>query len=119
MATVYKNAQVQGTASTGTYATMYTTTSASSTTSAVISSIVVTNTASTAALYRVGIMMTAGTPAAANWVVYDATVQGNDTVCLTLGITLPAGASCTANNFIRVSSSANTVTFSAYVSEIS
>jgi len=110
MATTYKNAQVQGTSSTGTYATLYNTGAA---TTAVISSIVVTNTASTAALYRIGIMTTAGTPAAANWVVYDATVQPNDTVCLTLGITLGN------TQYIRVSSSANTVTFSAYISEIS
>ncbi len=110
MATTYKNGQVQGTSSTGTYATLYNT---GASTTAVISSIVVTNTASTAALYRIGIMTTAGTPAAANWVVYDATVQANDTVCLTLGITLGN------TQFIRVSSSANTITFSAYISEIS
>lgn len=110
MATTYKNAQVQGTSSTGTYSTLYNT---GASTTAVISSIVVTNTSSTAALYRIAIMGSAGTPAAANWVVYDATVQGNDTVCLTLGITLGN------TQYIRVSSSANTVTFSAYISEIS
>ena len=110
MATTYKNGQVQGTASTGTYSTLYNTGGA---TTAVVSSIVVTNTASTAALYRIGIMATAGTPAAANWVVYDSTRQANDTVCLTLGITL------SNTQYIRVSSSANTVTFSAYISEIS
>ena len=110
MATTYKNSQVQGTASTGTYSTLYNT---GASTTAVISSILVTNTSSTAALYRIGIMASAGTPAAANWVVYDATVQANDTVCLTLGITLGN------TQFIRVSSSANTVTFSAYISEIS
>lgn len=110
MATTYKNAQVQGTASTGTYATLYNTGAA---TTAVLSSLVVTNTASTAALYRIAIMGSAGTPAAANWIVYDATVQANDTVCLTLGITLGN------TQFIRVSSSANTVTFNAFVSEIS
>lgn len=110
MATTYKNAQVQGTASTGTYATLYNTASA---TTAVISSIVVTNTAATAALYRVAIMGSAGTPAAANWIVYDATVQANDTVALTLGVSLGN------TQYIRVSSSANTVTFNAFVSEIS
>jgi hypothetical protein len=110
MATTYKNQQVQGTAGTGTYATLYNT---GASTTAVISSIVVTNTASTAALYRVGIMGSAGTPAAANWLVYDATVQANDTVALTLGVTLGN------TQYIRVSSSANTVTFNAFVSEIS
>lgn len=110
MPTTYKNSQVQGTAGTGTYATLYNT---GASTTAVISSILVTNTAATAATYRIGIMGTAGTPAAANWVVYDASVAANDVVCLTLGITLGN------SQFIRVSSSANTVTFSAYVSEIS
>lgn len=110
MATVYKNVGVQGTASTGTYATLYNTASA---TTAVISSIVVTNTSSSSATYRIAIMGSEGTPAAANWVVYDAAIAGNDTIALTLGIALGT------TQYIRVSSSANTVTFSAYVSEIS
>ena len=112
MPEIYRNAQVQGTASTGTYSTLYNT---GASTTAVISSILVTNTASTAALYRIGIMPSAGTPALANgeWIVYDATVQGNDTVSLTLGVVLGN------TEFIRVSSSANTVCFNAFVSEIS
>jgi hypothetical protein len=110
MATVYKNSRIQGTASTGTYATLYNT-SASAT--AVISTIAVCNTASTAATYRVGIMGSAGTPAASDWLVYDASVNANDTVFITAGVTLAE------SNFIRVSSSANTVSFSAYISEIS
>lgn len=109
MATTYKNAQVQGTAGVGTYATLYNT-SASAT--AVVSSIAITNTASATATYRIGIMGSAGTPAAANWLVYDAVVAGNDTILLTIGLTLGN------SQFIRVSSSANTVTFSAYISEI-
>jgi len=109
MPTVYKNSQVQGTASTGTYATLYNT-SASAT--AVISTMAITNTTSSAATYRIGIMGSAGTPSAANWVVYDGTVPGNDTIFLTAGITIGN------SQFVRVSSSANTVTFSAYISEI-
>jgi len=112
MAEVYENAQVQGTSSTGTYATLYNT---GASTTAVISSIVVTNTAATAAIYRIAIMGSAGTPAVANgeFIVYDATVQANDTIALTLGITLGN------TKYIRVSSSANTVCFNAFVSEIS
>lgn len=110
MPTVYKNSQVQGTSALTTYATLYNT---GASTTAVISSIVVTNTTSTAQQFRVGIMGSAGTPAAANWVVYDAYIAGNDVLALTLGITLGN------TQYIRVSSSANTVTFSAYVSEIS
>jgi CDP-diglyceride synthetase len=109
MPTVYRNAQLQGTAGVTTYGTLYST-SASAT--AVISSILVANTASTAATYRIGIMGSAGTPAAANWAAFDVAVAANDTVALTLGITVGN------SQFIRVSSSANTVTFSAYVSEI-
>lgn len=109
MPTVYKNAQLQGTASLSTYGTLYSSSAAST---AVISSIVVTNTSSAAKQYRVAIMGSAGTPAAANWIVYDATIAGNDAVALTLGITLGN------TQFIRVSSTDNTLTFSAYISEI-
>ena len=110
MATAYKYAQVQGTASTGTYATLYTTPAA---TQAVISSIVITNQSSSAVTVRIGLDTTAGTPGASEWLVYDAAVAGNDTVALTLGVTLDA------EKFVRVSSSANTCNFSAFLSEIS
>lgn len=110
MATNYKSAQVQGTASTGTYATLYNVPSA---TQAVISTIVICNTGSTTANYRIGLDTAAGTPGASEWLVYDASIAGNDTVGITLGICLEA------TKYIRVSSSANTVTFSAFVSEIS
>jgi len=110
MPTQYKSAQVQGTSSTGTYATLYNT-SASST--AVLSTIAICNTASSSATYRIALMASAGTPAAMNWIVYDSVVAGNDTIGLTLGIAVGN------SEFVRVSSSANTVTFSASVSEIS
>lgn len=109
MPTAYKYSQVQGTASTGTYATLYNTPSA---TEAVISSIVITNQASSSVTVRIGMDTTAGTPGASEWLVYDAVVAGNDTVALTLGVTMPA------SQFIRVSSSANTCNFSAFYSEI-
>lgn len=109
MATTYRHNGVQGTAGLTTYATLYNT---SSSAQAVISSLLVTNTASASATYRIGIMGSAGTPSAADWIVFDSLVSGNDTVCLTLGIALGN------SEFIRVSSSANTVTFSAFVSEI-
>ena len=110
MATVYKNAQLQGTSGVTTYGTLYST---GASTSAVISTIAICNTAAATGTYRIAIMGTAGTPAAANWIVYDSVVAANDTIVLTLGITLGN------SQFIRVSSSANTLTFSAYVSEIS
>lgn len=110
MATTYKRSGIQGTASTSTYATLY---SVPASTSSVISTIAICNTASAAATYRIGFDDTAGTPTAAEWLVYDATVDGNDTVFLSVG------AALAAEKYVRVSSSADTVTFSAFVSEIS
>ncbi len=110
MATAYKYSQVQGTASTGTYATLYTTPGS---TEAVISSLLVTNQTSSPVVIRIGLDTTAGTPGANEWLVYDVTIAGNDMVSLTLGITMPA------SRYIRVSSSATTCNFTAFLSEIS
>ena len=109
MATAYKYAQVQGTASTGTFATLYTTPAS---TEAVISSLVICNQSSSAITVRIGLDATEGTPGADEFLVYDASVAGNDTVALTLGITMDA------SKYLRVSSSANTISFSAFLSEI-
>ena len=109
MATAYKYAQVQGTASTGTFATLYTTPAS---TEAVISSLVICNQSSSAITVRIGLDATEGTPGADEFLVYDASVAGNDTVALTLGITMDA------SKYLRVSSSANTMSFSAFLSEI-
>ena len=109
MATAYKYAQVQGTASTGTFATLYTTPAS---TEAVISSLVICNQSSSAITVRIGLDATDGTPGADEFLVYDASVAGNDTVALTLGITMDA------SKYLRVSSSANTISFSAFLSEI-
>jgi hypothetical protein len=105
----YKTAQIQGTSGVTTYTTLYSTPAA---TEAVISTIAICNTAATSATYRIAIMGSAGTPAAENWIVYNAVVAGENTSFITVGISL------SSEKFIRVSSSANTVTFSAYVSEI-
>ena len=110
MATTYKNARVQGTAASTTYATLYT---APADTEAVLSTIAVCNTSASSGTYRVSIMDSAGTPAAADWIVYDATIPGNDTVFLTVGLTMQE------TQVMRVSSSATTITFSAYISELS
>lgn len=110
MATTYKRSGVQGTSAVGTYATLYTVPSA---TTSVISTIAICNTSASAATYRIGFDDTAGTPGASEWLVYDSSVAGNDTVFLSIGAAIEAG------KFIRVSSSADTVTFQAFVSEIS
>lgn len=110
MATIYTRASVQGTAAVGTYATLYTTPAS---TTAVISTIAVVNTASASATYRIGFASSETTPAAADWLVYDGEVPANDTLFLSVGATITAGT------LVRVSSSANTVSFQAFVSEIS
>lgn len=109
MAETFKNAQLQGTSSVSTYASLYSTTAS---TTAVVS-MIICNTATTDATYRIAIMTTEGTPAAANWVAYDSIVAANDTVSLNIGMTLGN------SQYIRVSSSANTVSFTAFISEIS
>ena len=109
MPTAYSLSQVQGTASTGTYSTLYST---GASTTAIISNLVITNHAASAVTVRVGIAASATTPASSAWLLYDVVVAANDTLSfgpLSLGNT----------QFIRVSSSANTCTFSAAVAEIS
>lgn len=86
--------------------------------SAVVSTITVCNQASAAATYRIAVTTTttAGTGAVAgskDWIVYGATVAANDTVTLTLGVTLAT------TNQIRVYASTATVSFNAFGSEIS
>lgn len=109
MATAYKDAQVVGTASTGTYSTLYNT---GASTTAIISNIVIANESSNAVTVRVGLAGSAVSPASGSFLLYDAIVPGNDTLQIgpyTLG----------NNRYVRISSSANTCTFSAAVAEIS
>lgn len=111
MPTTYRYASVQGTSSTGTYATLYNT---SASTTAVVSTIVVANTASTAATVRIAVMGSAGTPGASDGIIlWDTSIAANDSVFLTVGAALGN------SRFLRVSSSATSVTFTAFVSEIS
>jgi hypothetical protein len=109
MATTYKRSGVQGTAAVTTYATLY---QVPASTQSVLSTIAICNTAGSSGTYRIGFATSATDPVAADWLVYGGTVPANDTVFLTVGVSLAAGT------FIRVSSSANTMTFQAFVSEI-
>ena len=109
MATSYKKSSTVGTAGVTTYATLY---QVPASTQAVISTIAICNTAGTSSTYRIGFATSASDPSAADFIVYGATVAANDTTFLTIGVSLPAGT------FIRVSSSANTVSFNAFISEI-
>lgn len=109
MTTSYKEASVQGTASVSTYATLYDTSGTGIT--AVISRFLVCNRAGTNATVRIAAMNSAGTPAAADFRFYDVTVLANDT------LELPGIAMQNAR-YVRVSSSADTITFAAEIAEM-
>jgi hypothetical protein len=80
--------------------------------SAVVSTIVVANRGSTTATYRLAVKPTAATTLATNhYIAYDVSVAANDSVALTLGITLAA------TNAIRTYASNTNLTFSAFGSE--
>jgi hypothetical protein len=109
MATAYSMKSVQGSSSTGTYVTLYST---GASTTAIISNVLIANQSSSAVTVRLGLDTTAGTPGADEWLLYDVVIAGNDTLSfgpLSLGNT----------QYLRASSSANTCTFSAAVAEIS
>jgi hypothetical protein len=110
MAVAYKTQQLVGTASTGTYSTLYST---GASTTAIVSAIVICNEAASSVTIRVGLDTTAGTPASGEFLVYDAAVAANDTLVLNLPVTLGN------TRYIRCSSSATTCTFTAAVAEIS
>lgn len=83
--------------------------SGTASTSTIISSIVICNTSSSSATYTIAVNTASATYASGRYVVYQATIAGNDTVALTLGLVLDP-----TNRYLNVSSSANTVNFSAY-----
>lgn len=114
MPTVYKQlGAAAGSGTIGTAAQLY---AASSTagTSTIISSIVICNAGTTARTYRIGVNTATATFAAGRYIVFEASIAANDTVCLTLGLVLDP-----TNRFLNVSSSSADVNFSAYGAEIS
>ena len=78
-----------------------------------VSTLVVCNTTAGAATYRVYARVAGATTAVGNAIVYDATVPANDTVSLTLGVTLAA------TDKLTVRSSVSNVTFTAFGVEFS
>ena len=81
-------------------------------TSAVVSTVVVCNQAASAATFRLSVSATT-TPANKEYVAYGMTVPANDTITLTLGLTLDSTV-----KYLIGSASAATVTFSAFGCEI-
>ena len=112
MPTVYKQlGAAAGNGTIGTAANLYSA-SATAGTSTVVSSIVICNTSSSAATYRIAINTASATFAAGRYIVFEASIAGNDTVALTLGVVLDP-----TNRFLNVSSSSTAVNFSVYGAE--
>lgn len=100
---------VAGSGNLATYSTLYNTPSL---TSAVISTITICNQTGAAITYRLGIASSATDPSSSEFLAYGATVAANDTIALTLGITLQAG------KFLRVSTSSSSVSVIAFGTEL-
>jgi hypothetical protein len=80
--------------------------------SAVISTITVCNRAATAATYRIAVRVAGTTLANEDYITYDSTVNANDTIALTLGITLAA------TDVVTVYASSANTSFNLFGSEI-
>jgi hypothetical protein len=100
----------QGNGVIGTAANIYTCPTA---TAAVVSSISVCNTSSTAATFTVGISTASATYEASGLLFYQVSLAGNDSFIATMGATLDA-----TNKYLVASTSASTVSFSVFGSEI-
>jgi hypothetical protein len=92
-----------------TLSTLYT---VPSSTQAVISTINVCNTASADATYRIAVVPNGVSITNANYIVYNATISGNETVAFTQGITMGA------QDVLSVFASTASVAFNAFKMEI-
>lgn len=109
MASFYKVlGQVNPTANTDT--TLYTVPASRST---VVSTINVCNMSTVDAQFRIAVRPLGATLALIHYVCFDVTVPGNDSVTLTMGMTLAT------TDVITVRANSTTVTFNAFGSEIS
>jgi len=82
-------------------------------TEAIVSTIIVCNTEAAANTFRIATKPDNSAVADKDYIAYDATIEANDTITLTLGVTLETGAE------ISVGASDANVTFQAYGTEIS
>lgn len=83
-----------------------------SATETIVSSLVISNRGSASATYRVSVSANGAALANEQYLVYDAPINGNDTVALSIGITLDA------TDKIRVYSSSANLSFNAFGTEI-
>lgn len=81
-------------------------------TSVVVSSIVVANRSATATTFRISVAVAGAADDPEQYVAYDAPIDGNDVVPLTLGISLAA------TDVVRCYAGANTLTFSLFGVEV-
>lgn len=81
-------------------------------TETIISTITVCNRAATTATYRIYVADNGAATANAQYIAYDASISGNQTVALTLGITL------NSTDVIRVYGSTANLSFNAFGTEI-
>jgi glucose-6-phosphate dehydrogenase assembly protein OpcA len=109
MATTYK-VLGQSAPSATTDTDVYTVPSA---TEAVISSIIVANRATGAATYRIAVRTEGDAIADEHYIAYDATVDANDSIALTLGLTAEA------TDVVTVYASTADISFNVFGSEIS
>jgi glucose-6-phosphate dehydrogenase assembly protein OpcA len=79
---------------------------------AIVSTITVCNTASSATTYRIAVRIAGASIATSQYLAYDAALPANDTVTLTLGVTLAT------TDVISVYAGAANVAFSAFGVEI-
>jgi hypothetical protein len=91
-------------------ANIYTVPSATQT---IISTISVANITTAAATYRIAVRPAGATIANQHWLAYDVSLGGNDSITLTLGVTMAATDVLTVR-----SSTANALAFSAFGVEI-
>ena len=108
MATTYK---VLGTSSPSaiTATNLYTVPSSTST---IVSTISVCNQAATVGTFRIAIRPAGATLAANHYIAYDTPIPGNDSIALTMGITLAT------TDIITVYASSSTMSFLAFGTEI-
>lgn len=83
-----------------------------SATETIVSSLTIANRSGTSATYRVSVAANGAALATSQYLVYDASISGNETVALSLGITLDA------TDVIRVYASSANLSFNAFGTEI-
>lgn len=83
-----------------------------SSTSTVVSTVTVCNQASTAATFRIAVRPSGASLDNRHYIAFDTPIAANDTIALTLGITLAT------TDVISVYASATTLSFAAFGSEI-